>query len=185
MSHWSTCRKKEYMRHCCPEFDWLSHFIKHADLFSPAVCQFQVWEKNSAVCYSGNSDGIHIDPGLLSILDGVLRSILCCWGGPHFQLCGCVCVRYSIQKFSDMFFYNTKLLCKVTCILNVFYLFIIFQGAEILSPYVRTVYTTAGVNLFFAGGYMLLPFFGFFIRDWRMLLLGLSLPGFFFVPLWW
>ncbi|KAL3970756.1 kinesin family member 26 [Sarotherodon galilaeus] len=58
-------------------------------------------------------------------------------------------------------------------------------GAEILSPYVRTVYTTAGVNLFFAGGYMLLPFFGFFIRDWRMLLLGLSLPGFFFVPLWW
>uniref|UniRef100_A0A3B4G6H2 Solute carrier family 22 member 5-like n=1 Tax=Pundamilia nyererei TaxID=303518 RepID=A0A3B4G6H2_9CICH len=58
-------------------------------------------------------------------------------------------------------------------------------GAEILSPYVRTVYTTAGVNLFFAGGYMLLPFFGFFIRDWRMLLLGISLPGFFFVPLWW
>lgn len=41
------------------------------------------------------------------------------------------------------------------------------------------------MNLFFAGGYMLLPLFGFFIRDWRMLLLGLALPGFLLVPFWW
>ncbi|XP_030601584.1 solute carrier family 22 member 5 [Archocentrus centrarchus] len=58
-------------------------------------------------------------------------------------------------------------------------------GAEILSSYVRAIFTTAGVNLFFAGGYTLLPLFGFFIRDWRMLLLGLALPGFLLVPFWW
>uniref|UniRef100_A0A3Q3EXH2 Solute carrier family 22 member 4-like n=1 Tax=Labrus bergylta TaxID=56723 RepID=A0A3Q3EXH2_9LABR len=43
----------------------------------------------------------------------------------------------------------------------------------------------SSVSLFFAVGYMLLPLFAFFIRDWRMLSLGLALPGFFCVPLWW
>ncbi|XP_047463094.1 solute carrier family 22 member 5-like [Mugil cephalus] len=58
-------------------------------------------------------------------------------------------------------------------------------GTEILGPRARTAFSTAGVSLFFAAGYMLLPLFAFFIRDWRMLLLGLALPGFTFVPLWW
>ncbi|XP_041808310.1 solute carrier family 22 member 5 [Chelmon rostratus] len=58
-------------------------------------------------------------------------------------------------------------------------------GTEILGQRVRTIYSTAGVTLFFGLGYMLLPLFAFFIRDWRMLLLGLSLPGFLSVPLWW
>ncbi|KAK5858885.1 hypothetical protein PBY51_002995 [Eleginops maclovinus] len=58
-------------------------------------------------------------------------------------------------------------------------------GTEILSPKVRTIYSTAGVSLFFAAGYMLLPLFAYFLRDWRMLLLGLTLPGFLYVPLWW
>ncbi|KAJ4922631.1 hypothetical protein JOQ06_024752 [Pogonophryne albipinna] len=58
-------------------------------------------------------------------------------------------------------------------------------GTEILSPKVRTIYSTAGVNLFFAAGYMFLPLFAYFLRDWRMLLLGLTLPGFLYVPLWW
>ncbi|XP_037603944.1 solute carrier family 22 member 5-like [Sebastes umbrosus] len=58
-------------------------------------------------------------------------------------------------------------------------------GTEILGPRVRTIYSTAGVSLFFAVGYMLLPLFGYFIRDWRMLLLGLSVPGFLYVPFWW
>ncbi|XP_049447050.1 solute carrier family 22 member 5-like [Epinephelus fuscoguttatus] len=58
-------------------------------------------------------------------------------------------------------------------------------GTEILGPHVRTIFSTAGVCLFFAVGYMLLPLFAYFIRDWRMLLLGLTLPGFLYVPLWW
>ncbi|XP_077963115.1 solute carrier family 22 member 4-like [Gasterosteus aculeatus] len=58
-------------------------------------------------------------------------------------------------------------------------------GTEILGPRVRTVFSTAGVSLFFAAGYMLLPLFAYFLRDWRKLLLGLALPGFLYVPLWW
>ncbi|XP_038564895.1 solute carrier family 22 member 5-like [Micropterus salmoides] len=58
-------------------------------------------------------------------------------------------------------------------------------GTEILGQRVRTIFSTAGVSLFFGGGYMLLPLLAFFIRDWRMLLLGLTLPGFLYVPLWW
>ncbi|CAG5871693.1 unnamed protein product [Menidia menidia] len=58
-------------------------------------------------------------------------------------------------------------------------------GTEILSPRVRTVYSTAGVSLFFAVGYMLLPLLAFFIRDWRMLLLCLTLPSCLSLPLWW
>ncbi|XP_068187375.1 organic cation/carnitine transporter 2-like [Antennarius striatus] len=58
-------------------------------------------------------------------------------------------------------------------------------GTEILSPRVRTIFSTAGINLFFCVGYMLLPLVAFFIRGWRMLLLGLALPGVFFLPLWW
>lgn len=58
-------------------------------------------------------------------------------------------------------------------------------GTEILGPRVRTIYSTAGVSLFFAGGYMLMPVVAFFVRDWRMLRLGLALPGILYVPLWW
>ncbi|XP_054481191.1 organic cation/carnitine transporter 2 [Anoplopoma fimbria] len=58
-------------------------------------------------------------------------------------------------------------------------------GTEILGPGVRTIFSTAGVNLFFGAGYILLPLFAYFIRDWRMLLLALTLPGFLYVPLWW
>ncbi|KAI3373245.1 hypothetical protein L3Q82_006560 [Scortum barcoo] len=56
---------------------------------------------------------------------------------------------------------------------------------ELLGLRARTIFSTAGVNLFFAAGYMLLPLFAYFIRDWRTLLLGLTLPGFLFVPMWW
>ncbi|XP_069573571.1 organic cation/carnitine transporter 2-like [Brachyistius frenatus] len=58
-------------------------------------------------------------------------------------------------------------------------------GTEILGPRVRIIFSTAGVSLFFAAGYMFLPLCAFFIRDWRMLLLGLNLPGFLYVPFWW
>ncbi|XP_049728622.1 solute carrier family 22 member 4 isoform X2 [Elephas maximus indicus] len=41
------------------------------------------------------------------------------------------------------------------------------------------------VVAFILVGYMLLPLFAYFIRDWRMLLLVLTVPGVLCVPLWW
>ncbi|XP_061473049.1 solute carrier family 22 member 4-like isoform X1 [Rhineura floridana] len=58
-------------------------------------------------------------------------------------------------------------------------------GTEILGKSVRIIFSTLGVCIFFAIGYMLLPLFAYFIRDWRMLLLALTIPGVCCVPLWW
>ncbi|XP_072846292.2 solute carrier family 22 member 4 [Pogona vitticeps] len=58
-------------------------------------------------------------------------------------------------------------------------------GTEILGKSIRIIFSTLGVCIFFAIGYMLLPLFAYFIRDWRMLLLALTAPGVCCVPLWW
>uniref|UniRef100_A0A8C8WGH5 Solute carrier family 22 member 4 n=1 Tax=Panthera leo TaxID=9689 RepID=A0A8C8WGH5_PANLE len=58
-------------------------------------------------------------------------------------------------------------------------------GTEILGKSVRIIFSTLGVCTFFAVGYMLLPLFAYFIRDWRMLLLALTVPGVLCIPLWW
>uniref|UniRef100_A0A8C8FB44 Major facilitator superfamily (MFS) profile domain-containing protein n=1 Tax=Oncorhynchus tshawytscha TaxID=74940 RepID=A0A8C8FB44_ONCTS len=58
-------------------------------------------------------------------------------------------------------------------------------GTEILTATVRVLYVTLGVCLFFAFGYMMLPLLAFFIRDWRSLLLVMSVPGLVYIPLWW
>ncbi|XP_068456355.1 organic cation/carnitine transporter 2-like [Clinocottus analis] len=58
-------------------------------------------------------------------------------------------------------------------------------GTEMLAPGVRTVFSTAGVSIFFAAGYMLLPLFAYFITDWRKLLLAVTMPSVLIVPFWW
>ncbi|XP_010411414.2 solute carrier family 22 member 5-like [Corvus cornix cornix] len=58
-------------------------------------------------------------------------------------------------------------------------------GTEILGKSIRVLFCTLGVCIFYSFGYMLLPLFAFFIRDWRMLLLALTLPGLLCIPLWW
>uniref|UniRef100_A0A8C8AB43 Major facilitator superfamily (MFS) profile domain-containing protein n=1 Tax=Otus sunia TaxID=257818 RepID=A0A8C8AB43_9STRI len=58
-------------------------------------------------------------------------------------------------------------------------------GTEILGKSIRVLFCTLGVCIFYAFGYMLLPVFAYFIRDWRMLLLALTLPGLLCIPLWW
>ncbi|KAK6317436.1 hypothetical protein J4Q44_G00128360 [Coregonus suidteri] len=54
-----------------------------------------------------------------------------------------------------------------------------------LSPSKRIIYSTLGVCIFYTIGYTLLPAVAFFIRDWRMLMLALTLPGFLYIPFWW
>nr|XP_045008056.1 solute carrier family 22 member 5 isoform X2 [Jaculus jaculus]XP_045008057.1 solute carrier family 22 member 5 isoform X2 [Jaculus jaculus] len=58
-------------------------------------------------------------------------------------------------------------------------------GTEILGKSVRIIFATLGVCIFYAFGYMVLPLFAYFIRDWRMLLLALTGPGLLCVLLWW
>ncbi|XP_042544926.1 solute carrier family 22 member 5 [Dipodomys spectabilis] len=58
-------------------------------------------------------------------------------------------------------------------------------GTEILGKSVRILFATLGVCIFYAFGYMVLPLFAYFIRDWRMLLLALTGPGALCAALWW
>lgn len=58
-------------------------------------------------------------------------------------------------------------------------------GTEILSKSIRIIFATLGVCIFYAFGFMVLPLFAYFIRDWRMLLLALTVPGVLCAALWW
>ncbi|XP_004384800.1 solute carrier family 22 member 5 [Trichechus manatus latirostris] len=58
-------------------------------------------------------------------------------------------------------------------------------GTEILGKSARIIFSTLGVCIFYSFGYMLLPLFAYFIRDWRMLLLALTVPGVLCAVLWW
>ncbi|TNN39513.1 Solute carrier family 22 member 4 [Liparis tanakae] len=58
-------------------------------------------------------------------------------------------------------------------------------GTEILTGHVRVLYSSMGSCLSFTLGYMMLPIFAYFLRDWTSLLLALSLPCLAFLPLWW
>ncbi|MEJ1272926.1 hypothetical protein NN561_003785 [Cricetulus griseus] len=58
-------------------------------------------------------------------------------------------------------------------------------GTEILSKSIRIIFATLGVCIFFAFGFMVLPLFAYFIRDWRMLQLAITMPGVLCAALWW
>ncbi|CAJ1063490.1 solute carrier family 22 member 5-like [Xyrichtys novacula] len=58
-------------------------------------------------------------------------------------------------------------------------------GAEILTGNVRVIFSSMAVCLGFAVGFMMLPLIAYCLRDWRSLLLALSLPGLACLPLWW
>ncbi|XP_059845934.1 organic cation/carnitine transporter 2-like [Hypanus sabinus] len=58
-------------------------------------------------------------------------------------------------------------------------------GSELLEQSIRITYSTLGVGTCFAVGYMILPFAAYFIREWKMLILTLSLSCLFYIPLWW
>ncbi|XP_069770026.1 organic cation/carnitine transporter 2-like [Narcine bancroftii] len=58
-------------------------------------------------------------------------------------------------------------------------------GTEILGKVERNAYSTLGICLFYAIGYTILPFFAYYIREWRMLLLALTLPEILYLSFWW
>lgn len=59
------------------------------------------------------------------------------------------------------------------------------SGSEMLSKSARVTFTMMGHTLGFGVGYALLPFFAYFIRGWRMLLVASAVPCFLFIPVWW
>ncbi|XP_015260562.1 PREDICTED: solute carrier family 22 member 5-like [Cyprinodon variegatus] len=65
------------------------------------------------------------------------------------------------------------------------YLVAFVLGAELLGPRVRTLFSTAGVCLFFALGYMLIPLLAFLLRGWRSLQVIFMLTGCIRLPLFW
>ncbi|XP_067899873.1 organic cation/carnitine transporter 2-like isoform X2 [Heterodontus francisci] len=82
---------------------------------------------------------------------------------------------------------------EIFCILNFLvgfgqisnYVAAFVLGSEILGKSIRVMYSTLGVGISYAIGYMLLPLFAYFIRSWQMLILALSLNGLAYIPLWW
>ncbi|XP_032885142.1 solute carrier family 22 member 5-like [Amblyraja radiata] len=82
---------------------------------------------------------------------------------------------------------------EIFCVLNFFvgigqisnYVAAFVIGSEVLGKSIRVVYSTLGLCISYAIGYMFLPFIAYFIRSWRMLLFILSLPGLLYIPLWW
>nr|XP_023686484.1 solute carrier family 22 member 5-like isoform X1 [Paramormyrops kingsleyae] len=58
-------------------------------------------------------------------------------------------------------------------------------GSELLGKSTRVLFSSLGICICYALGYTCLPIFAYLIRDWRMLQMALSVPGFLCVPLWW
>ncbi|XP_069002080.1 organic cation/carnitine transporter 2-like isoform X1 [Embiotoca jacksoni] len=58
-------------------------------------------------------------------------------------------------------------------------------GAEVLTGNVRVLYSSLGACSGFAVGYFILPLFAYLLRDWKSLLLAMSVPCLVYIPFWW
>lgn len=93
--------------------------------------------------------------------------------------------RYYSNSFTHIWFYKcTHCICWFSSCYSMC-IFLPFAGAEILTGNIRVLYSSMGTCLGFAVGYMVLPLSAYYLRDWKSLLLALSVPCLVFVPLWW
>uniref|UniRef100_A0A3B4AY80 Major facilitator superfamily (MFS) profile domain-containing protein n=1 Tax=Periophthalmus magnuspinnatus TaxID=409849 RepID=A0A3B4AY80_9GOBI len=95
------------------------------------------------------------------------------------------CITALIQAASVNWGMFTMLSCLRGFGLTSCYTTSLILGSEILSPKPRMAYNLLGQSVGFGLGYALLPLFGYFIRDWRMLLVACAIPGLLVMPLWW
>ncbi|XP_059207133.1 organic cation/carnitine transporter 2-like [Centropristis striata] len=79
--------------------------------------------------------------------------------------------------FTILFFFNG--LGQISNYISGFVL-----GTEILTGKVRVLFSSLS-GLGFVLGYMMLPLFAYFLRDWKSLMLATSLPGLLYIPFWW
>uniref|UniRef100_A0A3Q2T8T0 Solute carrier family 22 member 21 n=1 Tax=Fundulus heteroclitus TaxID=8078 RepID=A0A3Q2T8T0_FUNHE len=95
----------------------------------------------------------------------------------------------AVTRFIQVFSPNWIVFCALYFVVGMGqisnYLVAFVLGTEVLGFHIRTIFSTAGVTLFFGAGYMLLPLFAFYITDWRTLLLALMIPSWLCLPFWW
>ncbi|XP_012734891.2 solute carrier family 22 member 4 [Fundulus heteroclitus] len=95
----------------------------------------------------------------------------------------------AVTRFIQVFSPNWIVFCALYFVVGMGqssnYLVAFVLGTEVLGFHIRTIFSTAGMTLFFGAGYMLLPLFAFYITDWRMLLLALMIPSWLCLPFWW
>lgn len=135
------------------------------------------------------SDDFYLCSSLLPFVDRVFHPPLLKRFGTDRKLRVCLRVGYRkvpVSTIGTIFAPDWTYLISINCpYVHVFLFISLCAGSEILTGKVRVLYSSLGVCLCFALGYIILPLFAYLLRDWKSLLLAISLPGVLYIPLWW
>lgn len=108
--------------------------------------------------------------------------------GRKVVLFGAIALR-TIASLLQLASQSWEMFCVLYCFVGMgeisSYIAAFVLGIEILSKSERVAFSTLGICMFYAFGYILLPILAYYIRDWKMLLLTLTMPEFLYIPLWW